>query len=226
MLKKVTGTILSKLFPVRWKEFAELNYWKKVKNKEEIFTNDHYKEYYTDHFNLSESFYKEKRIIDIGCGPRGSLEWADMASERVGLDPLADNYLKLGADKHQMKYVASPSESIPYEDHYFDIVTSFNSLDHVHDLEKTIREMKRVTKPGGLILLLVEVNHEPTYCEPHLIKPDRLLDFFSPEFQCLTIELYQPSERGVYASIKNGKLINNPKNSDHRGWLSAKFVRS
>ena len=30
---------------------------------------------------------------DIGCGPRGSLEWATMAAERVGLDPPVNKYL-------------------------------------------------------------------------------------------------------------------------------------
>jgi len=54
--------------------------------------------------------------LDIGCGPRGSLEWADMTKERYGLDPLANEYLKLGADKHKMKYVASGAEKIPFED--------------------------------------------------------------------------------------------------------------
>jgi len=52
---------------------------------------------FLDYFGLSKDFYKGKKILDIGCGPRGSLEWADMTLERVGLDPpgrkiLKDNY--------------------------------------------------------------------------------------------------------------------------------------
>ena len=43
------------------------------------------------YFNLDKSFYKNKRILDVGCGPRGSLEWDDMALERVGLDPSTIN---------------------------------------------------------------------------------------------------------------------------------------
>ena len=26
------------------------------------------------------------RVLDVGCGPRGSLEWATMAARRVGID--------------------------------------------------------------------------------------------------------------------------------------------
>ena len=105
-------------------------------------------------------------MLDIGCGPRGSLELADTALERVGLDPLAKEYLKLGDASHMMTYVASRSESIPFADGYFDIVCSFNSFDHVADLKRTIiAEIVRVVKPGGLFLLLSEVNHAPTKTE-------------------------------------------------------------
>ena len=41
---------------------------------------------FTEHFGLDPGFYRGKRLLDVGCGPRGSLEWADMAAERVGLD--------------------------------------------------------------------------------------------------------------------------------------------
>ena len=65
-------------------------------------------------FDLEPSFYEGKRILDIGCGPCGSLEWADMAAERVGLDPLVPQSMELGAKKHEMTYVAAPSEKIPF----------------------------------------------------------------------------------------------------------------
>jgi hypothetical protein len=44
-------------------------------------------------------FFKGKKFLDIGCGPRGSLEWASQATTRVCADPLAVQYGKLGADK-------------------------------------------------------------------------------------------------------------------------------
>lgn len=66
-----------------------------------------------------------------------------------GLDPLADRYLELGAKHHNMRYVASPAERMPFEAGYFDIVCSFNSLDHVDNLRKTIKQIK------GLLDLVV-----------------------------------------------------------------------
>ena len=76
-----------------------------------------------------------------------------MTTQRVELDPLVPDYLKLGADKHKMEYVAAGSEDILFPDGHFDIVTCLNALDHVDDLDATIREVKRVTKHGGFFLL-------------------------------------------------------------------------
>src|SRR5581483_3817763 len=129
-------------------------------------TNVHYEFVFTEHFGLDRSFYAGKRILDVGCGPRGSLEWAHDAAERLGLDPLAANYLRLGANRHQMRYLSGGAEEIPFPDGYFDVVSSFNSLDHVDRLDDAIAEIRRVIKPGGVLLLVTDVNHKPTITEP------------------------------------------------------------
>src|SRR5690554_1767232 len=103
-----------------------------------------------------------------------------MARRRIGLDPLADDYLRLGADDHAMEYISAPSEDVPLEDASCDSVFSFNSLDHVEDVERMIGEIKRITRPGGRFLLLVEVNHPPTACEPHELGVRPLLTMLAP----------------------------------------------
>jgi len=56
-------------------------------------------------------------------------------------------YLRLGASHLLMKYVDALSENIPLKDAECDAVFSFNSLDHVEDVDQTPREGKRVTRP-------------------------------------------------------------------------------
>lgn len=223
-IKKIGGNILSVLAPGYWKSYAELSYWKKKKQEEGEFSNRYYRYFYTEHFNLTIDDYTGKRVLDIGCGPRGSLEWADMAKERVGLDPLAESYLKLGADQHNMEYVTSGSEAIPFADEYFDVVCSFNSLDHVENVEETIKEIKRVTAPKGCFLLMVEINHKPTNCEPHEIKPD-IVDGFAPEFSLKSLRIFPPVESGLYDSVKLNEPVDNPLQFQERGWLSAAFTK-
>jgi SAM-dependent methyltransferase len=93
--------------------------------------------------------------------PVWKFEWASMASERIGLDPLVGRYRRFGIDQHKMRYVESCAENMPFPDSHFDIVSSFNALDHVDNPRKALAEISRVIKKNGLFLLLVEVNHEP-----------------------------------------------------------------
>ena len=44
-----------------------------------------------------------------------------MAADRVGLDILVPKYLKMGADRHKMTYVAAPSDAIPFPAQHFDV---------------------------------------------------------------------------------------------------------
>jgi len=162
----------------RFKEFSELLYWKRKKRKEGRLTNTHYEFFFTDYFGLDHDFYKDKIIADIGCGPRGSLEWADMSARRTGIDPLADKYLKMGAGEHKMEYVKANSENIPFKDNYFDLISTFNSLNHVNDLKQTCREIDRVLKAGGLLLLIVDIVPYPTPTEPLVLKWDFIKQYF------------------------------------------------
>jgi 2-polyprenyl-3-methyl-5-hydroxy-6-metoxy-1,4-benzoquinol methylase len=166
------------ILPPVTKHSEELRYWRsKFVTESNSLNNSHYRLLYTSVFGMTDDDYRDKNVLDIGCGPRGSLEWAHMARRRVGLDPLADEYQKLGADKHAMEYSNSPSEIIPFDDGTFDIVTCLNALDHVDDFDKTVAEIKRVTRPGGMFLLSVETDHEATATEPISVTDARLALF-------------------------------------------------
>ena len=173
MRYRVTG----RFAPTYAKRTAELAYWRGRQAEEQVLENDWYRDAFTTAFGIDDAFYAGKRILDIGCGPRGSLEWATMACERVGIDPLAKAYERLNGGRHAMTYVAARSERIPFPAGHFDVVSSVNSLDHVDDLDATIAEIARVTRGGGAFLLLTNVNHPPTRTEPQSFSWDVLERF-------------------------------------------------
>ncbi len=205
------------------KEQSELGYWQSRKRAEGTLSNDHFAYFYTQHFGLDPSHYTNKRVLDIGCGPRGSLEWATMAAERVGLDPLADTYRHLGTDAHDMRYVAASAESIPFPDNYFDVVCSFNSLDHVDNLELAVAEIVRVTAVDGLFLLLTDIHERPTVLEPQSFSWD-VVDRFQPTLRLVDTQHYE-KRAGMYESIRNGVDFDHSNESRRYGVLSAKFVK-
>ena len=186
------------------KELYELAYWKVRKWREPVLTNDHYEPLFTTWIGLDRSHYNDKAVLDIGCGPRGSLEWADNTRERVGLDSLVNSYRKIGIDAHAMSYVHSGAENIPFEDGHFDIVTSFNSLDHVEDVTSVVRDVHRVLAPGGEFIVVVEIHAKPTIAEPHVLSWN-FLDEFRELFDIETEEYleFNPEFGGASAALQS-----------------------
>jgi len=204
MLRSGLKRVAIAIAPGMMKRRDELKYWRgRYAAEHGQLRNDHYEALYTTVFGLTKEDFHRKRMLDIGCGPRGSLEWADVALQRVGLDVLADDYRReLGAAKHSMEYRACGSEHIPFGDAYFDIVTCLNALDHVDDIAATIREIKRVSKPGGLFLLSVETDHPPTPTEPVTID-DALLATLAPEFTVLSeFRVGTPDDHDLHGAVR------------------------
>ncbi len=100
-----------------------------------------------------------KRILDVGCGTgRGALHFAGRASLAVGVDASLD--MLATAKRKVTNGLACPlaaayAQQLPFGDAAFDVVTCLNFL-HLFSLatQRTIiAEMKRVVKPGGILLL-------------------------------------------------------------------------
>lgn len=219
-LIKFSGLILSDK-----KEKNELTYWRFINFFEKGLNNKHYKKAYTDFFKLTPEDYKNKNVLDIGCGPRGSLEWCDNATELIGLDPLADEYLLLNKNIKRMKFVKGVSENIPFEDSYFDIVTSFNSIDHVDNLDNTINEIKRVLKPKGYFLLITDCCHISTPTEPQTFGWE-ITEKFKPEFEIVFEKILEKIGRKIFQNIEKNIDYDFNNKKERYGLLIAKFVKN
>ena len=103
------------------------------------------------------------RVLDIGCGT-GTLVtlvkryYPDV--EAVGLDPdpkaLARARRKATAKAVSIQFDEGYSDELPYPEASFDRIFSSFMFHHLKsaDKEKTLREVRRVLKPGGYIYLL------------------------------------------------------------------------
>lgn len=197
-------------------------YWVERKRLEGELFNQHYRYYYTRHFDLSGAFYTGRKVLDIGCGPRGSLEWAENAACRIGLDPQADLYQSLGTNRHAMVYVVGCAEDMPFPKAHFDVVCSFNSIDHVDDLQRSIGEIQRVLAPGGLFLMLTDVHEEKRVREPQTFSWN-VVEQFEPGLQLVSMAQYERKAGGMYESIQAAVPFDHENRAKRPGVLSAKF---
>ena len=212
-VKNVFGYILSK-FPISAQTFVkqemEILYWRlNLKRSGNKFYNGHFEYYYTRLFDLDPAYFTGKQMLDIGCGPLGSIEWAKMAARRVGADPLAKKYIRLNGGAQDMEYVEASSEALPFEDGEFDIVSCFNALDHVENVDAAIAEAERVLAHGGDLLLIVEICHRPTLTEPHNLTLDILEDFRHCTVKSKNVYAVN-EDHNLYGSIKAAKYADEP----------------
>ncbi|AGA11130.1 class I SAM-dependent methyltransferase [Sinorhizobium meliloti] len=178
-------------------------WWRRWKSEKRKLLNSHYEYFYTEYFDVPKIFYEDKKVIDIGCGPRGSLEWVPDTTTAVGLDPLVDQYARFGISDHKAIYISSGAESIPVPTESFDCVFAFNSLDHVTNVDACIAEVRRILKPSGLFLFMVEINHQPTVQEPHTLSASVVEKF---GFDVLDLRTYrQVDNAGCYDIVKDEK---------------------
>ena len=98
-----------------------------------------------------------KRILDVGCGTgRGVLDFARTASLSVGVDASFDMLAttKGKVNGRHCPLAAAYAQQLPFPDAAFDVVTCLNFL-HLFGLatqQTIIAEMKRVVRPGGVLL--------------------------------------------------------------------------
>lgn len=91
------------------------------------------------------------RILDVGCG-KGHLVKAlsELGIDSVGID-LNPNAAAVAVVPRVRTMSAT---SLDFEDGAFDAVVSFHAIEHIPPIESALREMTRVVKPTGKVLLV------------------------------------------------------------------------
>ena len=98
--------------------------------------------------------------LDVGCGTgvlsRTIADLTDPATV-TGVDPAGNFVLFAQSQKtdDRITYLTGNAESLPLDSDHCDAVVSALMLNFVRDQRKAISEMRRVTKPGGIIAAYV-----------------------------------------------------------------------
>ncbi|KAI9760221.1 MAG: hypothetical protein M1840_002583 [Geoglossum simile] len=108
---------------------------------------------------LLPSILPHMRILDVGCGP-GTItaDFAAMVPEGLvtGLEHAPDVLEQARSTAaaralDNVRFVVGDVHKLDFPDGTFDIVHVHQVLQHVGDPVRALREMRRVTKPGGIV---------------------------------------------------------------------------
>ena len=95
------------------------------------------------------------RILDLAAGTgASSVAFAAAGAATVACD-FSTGMLRVGRDRHrELTFVAGDALALPFADDSFDGVSMSFGLRNVIDVEASLRELARVTVPGGRLVVL------------------------------------------------------------------------
>ena len=102
--------------------------------------------------SLINSFHPEKgRLLDIGAGTGDFLATAKANGWQItGLEPN-----EKARNSAISKGVSFENDSKSIENQSFDVITMWHVLEHVPDIEQQIKDLKRLLRPNGTIIIAV-----------------------------------------------------------------------
>jgi SAM-dependent methyltransferase len=104
-------------------------------------------------------------VLDVGCGDGHFASVTFTEPIDVGLDPWERDLLECASYRPSVyrNLVLATSTEMPFADESFQTVLSNSVLEHIPDVEMTVREIARVLKPGGEFAMTTPSEYYPRF---------------------------------------------------------------
>jgi len=125
----------------------------------ERFTPECVREIWYEHYHryaLAKNFVNNKKILDAACGEGyGSHILAGYAKNVIGvdIDEKSIFHAKEKYKKSNLKYIQASCTNLPFDDNSFDVIVSFETLEHLAEQQHMLIEFNRVLKNDGLLMI-------------------------------------------------------------------------
>lgn len=107
-------------------------------------------------YGWARAFVSGKRVLDVACGEGyGSAMLADSAASVVGVDvsPDAVAHARERYGRQNLQYLVGDVAALDLPAAGFDVVVSFETIEHLADQQAMLDGIKRVLAPGGLLVI-------------------------------------------------------------------------
>ncbi|MFC8174920.1 demethylmenaquinone methyltransferase [Streptomyces sp. NPDC057242] len=120
-----------------------------------------------------------QKVLDLAAGTATSSQPFARAGAYVVPCDFSLGMLRVGKKNHPwMPFTAGDGTRLPFRDDVFDAVTISFGLRNIQDTERALRELYRVTKPGGRVVIC-EFSH-PTWAPLRTVYEEYLMRALPP----------------------------------------------
>ncbi len=107
--------------------------------------------------NLISTYFAGKkniRLLDIGCGTGELLRELEPLAETFGVDN-SPQAIAFCTERGLSNISVAEATNLPFPNDAFDAVLCLDVLEHVKDDNAALKEIHRVAKPGGIVIIFV-----------------------------------------------------------------------
>lgn len=175
-------------------EFEESNE-KTTFTGERVVPNDTPYYIFQEHINryhFASSLTNNKVVLDVACGMGYGSDYLikNGAKKVIGLDISEESiiFAKNSYKNSNLTFIEGDAATkLPFEDDYFDVVVSFETIEHIKEYKNFLNECKRVLKTGGVFICSTP---NKRYTSEILKKsnPYHIIEFYPEDFQNLINE--------------------------------------
>ena len=111
------------------------------------------------HQRLLKAYYVaidflDSDLLEVGCGEGRGIELLKhMTNSYTAVDKIADVVNGLSKKYADVNFIRANIPPLPFEDNTFDMVISFQVIEHIQNDELFLKEIHRVLRPGGKALI-------------------------------------------------------------------------
>lgn len=155
----------------------------------------------------------EHPVLDIGCafGEFARVFFANKRPPDVGVDIDRGELLRCIADPVYRAAVQCDARRLPFPDASFQTVISVSTLEHIPEADRTIADVSRVLRPGGVLAFTVPINSFNSNLIVHgalrLVSRNRAEQYANALHRQLTHVNIWPRERWTEATEAAGLKI-------------------
>jgi SAM-dependent methyltransferase len=136
---------------------------------------------------LARELSKDRRVLDIACGEGyGSDLMAGVAAHVIGvdIDPNAIEHASRRYARPNLEFFVGSCAEVPIADSSVDLVISFETIEHHDDHDEMMREIRRVLRPAGVLVISSPDRRE--YSEiPGYKNPFHVRELYREELEAL-----------------------------------------